>query len=458
MKSTFVSEIRQLVNGELIKGSDDLLITDASYYIKQMKRPNTVLFLSSKWKVDYNVIRKCVPCAVITQEVYKDLEGIDDCSIILVENLEDAYWKFVEYYRNLFDIPVFAVTGTNGKTTTKDMIKHILSHNHKIQGTYKSSNGNPGHLIYLLKIDETIEAAVFETGVSRPGDLIFSCKHFKPTIGIITNIGVDHLNYCKTLEGYIQAKAEMMSVLDDKGILIINSDDENSKKINLEGFNGRIVYFGIRNPCDFQASNIQYGENGMEFSLTLNHMKYKMFVPGYGEHQVYNALAALAAVHELGVGMKEAAELLLSFENLKGHLKLVNGIEQCTVIDDTWNSNPTSLRAAFKVLNDIAHGRKTVAIIGYMKALGNSTLEYHRVVGDMIAELGVDILITVGSIAEEVGKAACEKGLKGEIHASLNINDVLEFLKGVLDENTIVLVKCDMGNDSFAELITSLKV
>lgn len=459
MKSFLVSEIRELVHGELIQGSDDLQIMGAVYHLESMKNPNKLLFLNGRKRgIDWDVIKCCVPCAVITDKVAEQLLTINGCTIIKVENVQTAYWKFVEYYRSLFQIPVVAVTGTSGKTTTKDMIKYILKDSYKIHGTNASANSRTNHLALLLGIEESTEVAVFETAVGKPGDVTNGCKYFKPMIGIITNIGVTHLDGCKTAEAYIQAKAEMVNVIDEKGILLLNADDENTKKINLEQCRGRIIYFGIHNHSHFQASDVQYGKNGMDFNLTFNQINYPAFVPGYGEHQVYNALAAFATVHELGIGINEAIERLRTFKKLHFHLQLLNGIGGCQLLDDTWNSNPISLKAAFKTLNGIANGRKRVALIGNIKALGDISIEIHRQVGEMIAEIGVDMLITVGSSAEEIARQASKKGLKGLIRTFSDIQGVFEFLESILDENTIMLVKCSSKDLPIKNLTRSLEV
>lgn len=459
MKPFFVREIRKIVHGELIQGSDDLQITDAAYHLEMMNKPNKLLFLNGrKIRIDWDAIKHCVPCAVITDNVSEQLKAIKGCTIIKVENMQTAYWEFVEYYRSQFQIPVIAVTGTSGKTTTKDMIKHILKDSYNVHGTNASANSRTHHLTYLLGIDERIEVAVFETAVGKPGDVTNGCKYFKPTIGIITNIGVTHLDGCKTAEAYFQAKAEMVNVIDEKGILLLNADDENTNKINLEPCRGRIVYFGIRNPSHFQATDIQYGGNGMDFNLIFNHLKYRAFVPGYGEHQVYNALAAFATAHELGIGMNEAIERLRAFKKLPAHLQVLKGIGGCLILDDTWNSNPISLEAAFKALNGIAQGRRRVALIGDIKALGDSSLKIHRQVGNMIAELGVDILITCGSSAEEIARQASRKGLKGLVRSFSDIQGIYEFLESILDQNTIILVKCSSKNLPLINLTRSLEL
>jgi len=461
MKPFSVGKISKLVNGALILGSDDLLIKNVAYYLKKMKNPNTLLFLKSKWNVDWDIIRSCVPCAVITANYFADLKGIDGCAIILVEDVQIAYWQFVEYYRNLFQIPVVAVTGTCGKTTTKDMINHILENKFKVHATNASANGRTGHLSYLMGIEETTEAAVFETAVGRPGDIINSIKYFKPTIGIITNIGVDHLDGCKTVDGYIQAKGEMVSILADDGALIINADDEKSKQIKLDNLKGRIVYFGIHSPSDFQASEVHYGEKGMDFVLSFENLTYPIFVPGYGEHQVYNALAACAAVHEMGIGMSEAAERLQTFHNMLRHLEILPGTGGSMILDDTWKITLNSLESAFKVLDEMGKGKKRMALLGSLTDLGNLHKEVYRNSGEMIARTRVDVLLSVGKMAgkmvAKMVEYAEENGWSGHVCALEQYDDAYRLLKEMLDEHCILLIKGDTYDKSMVHLATRLR-
>jgi len=444
-------------------GSDDLLIKNVTYYLQKMKKHNMLLFLRSNWNVDWDIIRSCVPCAVITDEDFSDLQGIDGCTIILVEDIEIAYWQFVDYYRSLFQIPVVAVTGTCGKTTTKDMILHVLKNEFKVHGTNASANGRTGHLSNLIGIDENTEAAVFETAVGKPGDITNSGRYFKPTIGIITNIGLDHMDGCITLEGYIKAKAEMVSILSDKGVLILNADDEKSRKIGLINFVGRIVYFGIHHPSDFQASEVHYGKNGMDFVLTFEDTKHPMFVPGYGEHQVYNALAVCAAVYEMGmgIGMCAVAERLQTFNNMLRHLEMLPGTGGSMILDDTWKISLNSLEAAFKVLYEIGKKKKRMALLGDLPSLGNLHEEVYQNAGEMIARAKVNVLFSVGKIdgkmVRKMAKYAEKKGWKGKVRDIEDYDDAYHLLKKKLDDDCILLIKGDMYDESMIHLVTRLR-
>ncbi len=462
MKSLLVSEIRKVVNGELIQGDDYLPINYVAYYMQQVKYPKTLLFLRSSLKIDWDTIQSCLPCAVITDKDFTELHGLDGCTIIQVKKLQNAYWEFIAYYRSLFRIPVVAVTGTCGKTTTKDIIEHILNNKFKVHVTNASANGRPGHLNNLTRIDESTDAAVFETAVGKPGDIIYCGKYFKPTIGVITNIGLDHLDGCKTIDGYIQAKGEMLSIL-GKGTLIINADDKKTRSIALNNFEGRIITIGIYHPADFQASNIHYGNNGMDFNLCFENTEYPIFIPGYGEHQVYNALAAIAAVHEMrmNIGIREAGKRLTTFNNMPRHLEMLPGPRGSIILDDTWKISLNSLDSALKVLHEIGNNRIKIALLGSLYSLGNLHKEVYQKAGEMIARTEVDVLLAIGKMAgkmaKKIARNAKEMGWKGKVIKLKRYNDAYRLLNKNLDEHCIILIKGDMYDRSMVHLVNRFR-
>ena len=452
LKAHTLGKILTVIKGTIIQGNSDILIKDVARYYEHIEQPNTLLFLVQHRNIDFKRIAQYCPCAVVVDREVKELKKISGCIVIRVSDIDDAYDAFIHFYRQLFDIPVVAVTGTSGKTTTKDMIKHILSTWYKVEGTVRSANGNPRNLIYLLRIDDSIQAAVYESAVGAPGDITYTCSHFLPNIGIITNIGIDHLERCKTLQGYINAKAEMVSVIPEGGTLILNADDEKIKTIDTSKCKGNIIYFGIDTPCLFQASNITYGNNGMNFTLTLNKMKYQIFVPGYGKHQVYNALAALAATHEMGIGITQAAQALSSFKLLMNHCEIKKGLNQATIIDDTWNINTASLKAAMNTLCELNQQHKKVALIGHIKQLGEHSADYHKEVGKMIAKFNIDYLITIGDLANNIATECSLNVFHGKVFQFEQTEGVYELLSDILNEETTLLIKCSMFDYDIKEL------
>ncbi|MFO1446347.1 UDP-N-acetylmuramoyl-tripeptide--D-alanyl-D-alanine ligase [Bacillus sp. Bva_UNVM-123] len=456
MKPLLVRQIRTIIAGNLIQGSDDAVVHYGAYRLKQIKHPNTVFF-SKKVIFNWEKLHPYFPLILVTEQAFSPNDQLSNLIVIKVNNVEEAFWKFVKYYRSLFQIPVIAITGTSGKTTTKEMIRHILSFDKNITATNSTNNSRTAHLQYLLSIDEKTEAAVIETAVGAPGDIIKAGEYFKPTIGMITNIGEHHLNYCRTPEIYLKTKAEMVDILDNSSVLIINSEDENTKKIDLRRFRGKIIVVGQSASCHFRASNIKYSQNGMKFDVEFEKKTYSMFIPGFGTHQVYNALFAIAAVSEIGLDLKEIANRLKTFQNLNKHLQLYDGINSSTILDDTWSMTTTSLEAALKVLNEIGKGKKKIAIVGTITDVGAWGQFIHEQAGKLIYEQDVNVLITIGYHARIMAQHAKKLGSKSETYVFNNSIRVYDLIKKIADKNTIILIKGDMYSKPIFELAAKLR-
>jgi UDP-N-acetylmuramoyl-tripeptide--D-alanyl-D-alanine ligase len=459
MKWLYLNEILAHTGGVLVQGEGNPLIKNV--VTKRYKiGTRTLLFdLYKKAEIDTDLFKKAKSTVVVTNKP-KDFGHLGDGVIVVkVEDVDKAYWKFIDYYRSLFDIPIIGVTGTCGKTTTKEMIKHIFEKRYKVQSTYKSFNGGHRNHRYLLGIDESTGAAVMEMGVDYPGDLIFYIKYFLPKIRILLNIDVYHLVGCKTPERYLQAKAEILHELDPvNGTLILNADDENIKKIDVSKFHNITLYIGLSNGCHFQATDVTYGQGGMQFTLHHQNQRYQVFVPGYGKHNVYNALAAIAATWSAGVDIKEACERLASFNQIMEHLEFRPGVGGCTVIDDTWNAAPLSMATALQVLKEIADSKTKIAILGYMPQLGNGDYaqrEYAKI-GEKVVETQVDFLIVVSDEAKEIGRKALELGMdSSKVYFCNTGTEIYQILQPVLNQGAIVLLKIPhrvMIEDSFKEL------
>lgn len=459
MKPLLVGDIRKLLEGELISGSEHWMVRDTIYYNRhQLTKQHTLMFVSRSDSVNWNEINHKGPSLVISDKPTSELKmALPNTTVIKVASLVQSYWKFIKYYRGLFAIPVVTITGTCGKTTTKDMIKHILSKDRNVQASISSKNEPRRSLPYLMGIDEKTDAAVFEHGLGNTGNIKHQCLIYQPTIGIITNIGVHHLDGCKNLEGYISAKAEIVDGIKKDGVLILNADDENTRKVPLQSFKGKIIYFGVNMRADFRASTIKFGNRGMNFILHYKKRTYEAFIPGYGEHQVYNALAALAAVNEMGMDLKEAISRLATYENMTRHLEFFNGVGGSTVIDDTWTNNPTSVEAALKVLDSIGKGKNVILVLGDINRLGKFEKKYHCEIGSMVAERNIHTLITIGSKAEEIAKQALRDGSKANIHILKEVNRLKDILAPVLDSDAIILIKGPMSSRSMIEFANSLK-
>ncbi|MBS4194925.1 Mur ligase family protein [Lederbergia citri] len=446
MKVLRVSEVLTAINGHLTHGDNNLEIHNVCRQLRNLK-DHSLYFHLSKKLIDPSLLIGKSHYVIVTEDNRMERYLDSSSCLVLVENSKNAFLDFIDYYRGLFTIPVIGVTGTCGKTTTKEMIKHILKKDYRVHGTYSSQNGLHLNLQYLLGMDKNTEIAVFEMGVAYPGNIRISGRYFKPTIGVITNIGEAHLEGCGTLEKYVKAKGEMLEVLSNNGTLVINGDDENIKKLSLESFKGKVLSFGINDHSDFRASNVKYGAHGMQYRLHFSNEMYEVFIPGYGEHNVYNSLSAIAAAQIIGIPIEIGINRLRDFKGMERHVKTYNGFNGSTIIDDTWSCNPSSVKSAIEVLKNISKGKKEVLVLGKMQRLGNRLKEQHEKMGQTIMNYGgVDYLIAVGSSAALTGERGITLGLNpSNVFFVNDANELESILDGISNEDMIILFKFSLG-------------
>ncbi|HBI03065.1 MAG TPA: UDP-N-acetylmuramoyl-tripeptide--D-alanyl-D-alanine ligase [Paenibacillaceae bacterium] len=454
-----LQDLLEKIKGKVVEGPVNPQLTNATVLPNKLKS-HGVLFNTHNYKtIDCSHLKNGAAWVIITEKKPEIIGNHSGVTLVIVQKIRKSYWKFIEYYQSLFDIPIIGVTGTCGKSTTKDMIRHILKQKYKnVVSTYKSRNGLTMNLPYLTKIDEKTDAAVIEMGIAHPNDLLVTCRYFRPQIGIITTIGVDPLDQFKDQDHYIQEKGTFLKGLGNQGTLIINGDNENIKKIDMSQYQGDIITFGQEDSCHYKASKITYGNGGMEFILHTKGMTVPVYVPGYGEHNVYNAMAALAAVALIGFDIKKSAKALASFEHIERHIQFYKGMKGCTLIDDTWSSNPTSLEAALKVVKKFSQDKKNIVVMGRIALLGNATAKIYTQVGRMLNKYGVDTLITIGNRAKAIGDAAMKHGMdKKSVFVCRDATEVYNLLQTMIDENTVVLLKNSMIDSASKGLAEKLR-
>ncbi|MFC7687583.1 UDP-N-acetylmuramoyl-tripeptide--D-alanyl-D-alanine ligase [Ureibacillus sp. GCM10028918] len=459
MKALYLNEIISQIGGIWIQGEGNPLIKDVVTKPSRISHHTLMLDLYTKSRIDSKLFKKYSPVAVVTEKPNDFSKLGDEVIVIKVDDIEETYWKFIDYYRGLFDIPIIGVTGTCGKTTTKEMIKHILESRYPVLATYKSFNGGHRNHRYLLGIDENTGASVIEMGVDSPGDILFYLKYFRPQIRVLLNIDVYHLVGCKTPEGYLNAKAEMLHGLDPvNGCLILNADDENIKKIDNSKLANITQSFGFSEGCHFRATDVTYDQRGIHFTLHHQKQTYPVFIPAFGEHNVYNALAAIAATWNAGVHIMEAVDRLSTFQQVKEHLELKIGFGESTIIDDTWNVAPLSMASALKSMKEMAGTKRKIALLGYMPQLGDGLFaqQQYAKMGEKAVEAQVDILVVVGDEAQEIGRKALEMGMdQSKVYFSNNPKEIYQILHPYLNQDSIILLKIPhrvMVLDTFKEL------
>lgn len=346
------------------------------------------------------------------------------------------------------DIPTVAITGSAGKTTTKEMIASILAEKWKVFKSYKNNNNPYLHTKkHAQMIDSSHEAVVLEYGMSREGFGRMHCSYIEPNISIITSIGFAHIG---ALGGQInkiaEAKSAIFKYMKPTGTLLINKDDEYSGLLNTNSFKGEIISIGIKNEADYQASHVRYLENGMSFQVMLDQQPEQFFIPCFGSHNVLNALFAIAVSHRLQFTAAEMREGLAKFERPVRRLFVKYLRNDSIIIDDSYSANPHAVKAAIGVLNEIAEDRKKVAILGSMLELGQLSRHMHEDIGNHLVRNNVDLIITYGKDAEYIARGAIAAGhCQDAVYSFHNRDELHEYLKQINKSNTVFLVKGSNG-------------
>ncbi|MCM8796010.1 MAG: UDP-N-acetylmuramoyl-tripeptide--D-alanyl-D-alanine ligase, partial [Candidatus Omnitrophica bacterium] len=305
-----------------------------------------------------------------------------------------------------FKIPVIAVTGSSGKTTTKEMIASVLSKKYRVLKNEGTKNNQIGLPLTLLKINRHYDIVVVELGTNHPGEIDYLSQIALPNIGIITNIGPAHLEYFKDLNGVYCEKCSLMKNLKSPFLGVLNADDNLLRRKLLRPTKRPVFFsFGIKKPCDWQAMDIHYTKKGIKFSLVQNR-KLKFTLKTLGYFNVYNALAAIGIARMIGLEYNDIWAGLANFDFPEGRLKLkkVKGI---TFIDDTYNSNPLSLSYALEVLAGFKNKGRKIFCMADMLELGRYKEAFHYTAGRKAARV-CDIFITVGKLAGISARAAKE--------------------------------------------------
>lgn len=366
---------------------------------------------------------------------------------ILVEDSFVALKAIAEYYRMRLSIPVVGITGSVGKTSTKEFIAAVLSEKFctlKTQGNYNNEVGLP---LTVLKIRKEHEAAVLEMGISEFNEMHRLSKVAKPDIAVITNIGMCHLENLIDRDGVLKAKTEIFDYLKEDGIVCLNGDDD--KLITITGVKGRKpVFFGMGNNNDITVRDIvSHGLTGSECVIITPQGEVKVNVPLPGEHMVLNALAATAVGLSLGLSLSEIAEGISKVKPVSGRSNLIM-TDKYNIIDDCYNANPVSMKAAIDLLK-MAETR-TVAVLGDMFELGSDEVSLHTSVGMYVAEKNVDVLICVGNLSKNMYEGALDfkknnPECKTHVYYYENQEMLLKELNQILMENDTVLFKASHG-------------
>lgn len=365
------------------------------------------------------------------------VEGVPAERTVVVPDSALAMVRMASNYRMLFSPRMIGVTGSVGKTTTKEFCYAVLSAFGSTLKTEGNQNNDIGVPNTLFRLDTATEYAVVEMGMDHAGEIERLARCARPSAGIITKIGVSHLENLGTRENILKAKMEICAGLPDGAPLVLNADDDLLPTASVPD-RLRAVWFGIEKPADVRACNIQTGAQGTRFTLEdCEHGRFAVTLPTAGLHTVYDALAAYAAATRLGLDPAACAAALARYQTtgMRQHIVEKGGV---TIIEDCYNASPDSMNAALSVLKALPNRRK-VALLGDMLELGAASEEGHRQTGVWAADAGVDLLIAYGPRSAATASAARERGVT-TVHCQ-NAQEVLQCLQQSVRPGDALLAK-----------------
>ena len=367
-------------------------------------------------------------------------------SIIEVDDTLQALGDLAAKYRRLYDIPLVAVTGSNGKTTTKEMIASILSTKKRVLKNKGNFNNLIGLPLSLLNLSVKHDVGVVELGMNRRGEIARLTKISDPTVGVVTNIGPVHLEHLKTLAAVAEAKGELFQEMSSEATAIINKDDPQIDKLS-QKFSGKKITIGIAHPGEVSARSIKLiGEKGIKFDLMILGETIPIYLPMIGEHNVMNVLAAAAAVVAVGEKPDIIPGALEQFANFPLRQEIVKLSNDITVINDAYNANPISMKLALDTFLDLKGSARGVAVLGDMLELGSEAVARHHKLGEQIAQSDIDCLFLMGNYATEVRVGAIAGGFPSEsIVIGRGHQELADLLKTFLKKGDWMLVKGSRG-------------
>lgn len=396
------------------------------------------------------VMEKGALCSVSEQDL-----GDVPYPYIKVDSCEQALKDIAEHYRRSLNIKVVGISGSVGKTSTKEMIASVLSQKYNVLKTEGNFNNEIGLPLTVFNLREEHEVAVLEMGISGFGEMTRLARIARPDLCVITNIGVAHIENLGSRDGILRAKTEMFAFMNPDGTIILNGDDD-----KLRGFtpdNGiQPVYFGLDPSCPYHAEQIRnMGLKGTTAEFVTPSERFEAHISIPGDHMVYNALAGIAAGQALGMTADEIRQGIEQLVPIAGRNHLIE-TDRYSIIDDCYNANPVSMKSSLSVLSGA--DTRTVAILGDMFELGNSEKEMHYETGAFAADAGINVLICIGGLSAETARGAREasSGSDMEVLHYDTKEDFLNEAGQILHKNDTILVKASHAMD-FAKIVEELQ-
>ena len=422
----FVRDTRKVSDGDVyvgIKGEH----YDGNIFFEEALMNGASVCILQNIDIKENVIQK-----------YKDR------AIIIVQDTIRALQQLAAYKRSLYNIPVVAITGSVGKTSTKDIVSSVMSKKYNVLKTEGNLNSQLGTALTVLRLKDH-DAMVVELGMSQFGEISRLTNIVKPTVAVITNVGTAHIGILGSRENILKAKLEILEGLQAGGKVIINNDNDLLNDWNKNNCEYKVTTYGMENKSDVMAYNITLEENGSSYDVRINGKDYHVHINVGGNHFVLNSLCAIAVGNYFDIDMESILEGIDKFELTKRRMEQRKLSDGTIIINDCYNANYDSMKAAIEYLAKLNNKLK-IAVLGDMLELGSYSEELHKKVGSDVAKNKIDVLITVGNEAKNIATEACKNGVNKDKIYTFDTNiEAINKLKEFLGKNSVVLIKASNG-------------
>jgi len=436
-----LNETAEKMGGEILQGSPSLSFHKFNID-SRLSEPGELFFALVAERNGHDFIPAAVKKGASGAVVSHKITIPDkDIALIQVRDTLEALHKLAAQVLSEHSVKVIGITGSIGKTTTKEFTFRLLSKNLNVLKSEGNFNNQLGVPLSLLKLTDRHEVAVLEMAMSAPGEIRTLTRIAPPDIAVITNIKPVHLQFFNSIEEIALAKKEILEGAKNDGIAVLNGDDPLVKK-TAEDWRGKKILFGLSAECEVRAQNIKKtGWEGMAFELRYGNREEKISLPFFYESHLYNFLAAAAAAKALAVPFEDILPQIITLKLMPNRGTLVRLAKNIRLIDDSYNSNPAALESALKALAPLPSKRK-IAVLGDMLELGENEVEYHNQAGRQVAESGWDILVTVGILSQNMAEGALSSGMHADqIFSFKNSEEAAEEISSLVQEGDLILVK-----------------
>lgn len=464
MKNIKIKDVLKIIEGEIIFGNEDDEIIDVSTDTRKIKEGDTFIAIkgeTNNGNLYCNIAFESGARICLVEDIKltdTEMKKYSSKKLTLVKTKDNrkALIKLATYKRTLYDIPVIAITGSVGKTSTKDAIASVVSQKYKVLKTEGNFNNSIGLPLTILKLKDH-EALVVEMGMNHFGEIRELTNIAKPTISVISNIGTSHIGILGSRENILKAKMEILEGMKEDGILIVNNDNDLLNKWNNENSTKtRTRTFGIISNSDVKGYDVEHFENKSKFKIKENNREYTLYTSKPGEPFVMNALSAIAVGIELGISIESAKEGLENTKMTVNRLDCEKIRKDITLIKDYYNASYESIKPGLEYLMSLKEGRK-IAVLGDIKELGGFSQELHEKVGKEVYKQKVDILVTVGEDAKYISKEAINMGMnKDKVYTCNNNNEAANVLNNIMERGDKVLLKAS-NSMKFGEIYNQVK-